>query len=61
VGNPSGLYPHWHRQHGDHYAREGKVYSWDKPPADGHPGTPIGCRCFAQTIINVDAILGRKS
>jgi uncharacterized protein with gpF-like domain len=60
VGNPTGLYPHWNRQHGDHYARDGKVYSWDKPPADGHPGNPIGCRCFAQCLIDVEAILGRK-
>jgi uncharacterized protein with gpF-like domain len=60
VGKPGGFYPKGGPQHGDHYHRDGKVFSWDKPPADGHPGTPIGCRCFAQVMLDVDAILGRK-
>lgn len=30
-----------------HAAREGKVFSWDDPPEDGHPGQPINCRCTA--------------
>jgi SPP1 gp7 family putative phage head morphogenesis protein len=47
-GNPGGLYPdadpsHWHR--------EGKVFAWDDPPEDGHPGEAIQCRCVAIPII----------
>ena len=31
-----------------HEARNGRTYRWDKPPADGHPGEPINCRCSAE-------------
>lgn len=47
-GNPGGLYPDARPSHWD---REGKIYSWDKPPTDGHPGEPIQCRCYAEPII----------
>ena len=30
-----------------HAARNGRVFKWEKPPADGHPGQPIACRCIA--------------
>ncbi|HZX14410.1 MAG TPA: minor capsid protein [Thermodesulfobacteriota bacterium] len=30
-----------------HRERNKKVFSWDKPPSDGHPGQPIQCRCVA--------------
>jgi SPP1 gp7 family putative phage head morphogenesis protein len=33
-----------------HREYDGNVYSWDKPPADGHPGFPIRCRCIASPI-----------
>lgn len=36
------------RERDEHKAREGKTYSWDAPPADGHPGQPIRCRCRAE-------------
>lgn len=32
----------------EHQAREGRRYLWSEPPADGHPGEPINCRCFAE-------------
>lgn len=35
----------------NHFKREGKIFSWDKPPADGHPGEPIQCRCHAEPIL----------
>ena len=38
-----------------HQAREWKVYSWDAPPSDGHPGEPIMCRCVAIPLRSVDA------
>lgn len=56
VGKPGGKYPTGTPQHQDHWHREGKVFKWDKPPADGHPGQPIGCRCFAEPIINFEDI-----
>lgn len=31
-----------------HREREGKTFSWDNPPSDGHPGWPINCRCVAE-------------
>lgn len=36
------------RERPEHVAREGKVFSWAKPPDDGHPGEPIHCRCTAE-------------
>jgi SPP1 gp7 family putative phage head morphogenesis protein len=47
-GNPSGKYP---EAKPSHWAREGKTYSWSKPPVDGHPGEPINCRCVARAVI----------
>lgn len=34
----------------DHVERNGKEYSWDKPPSDGHPGQPVRCRCHAEAV-----------
>ncbi|GBF05854.1 head morphogenesis protein [Deinococcus aerius] len=34
----------------EHKARNGKVFAWNKPPADGHPGEPINCRCVALAL-----------
>jgi SPP1 gp7 family putative phage head morphogenesis protein len=30
-----------------HRARNGKLFAWNSPPDDGHPGIPIRCRCVA--------------
>lgn len=56
VGNPAGLYPSGNRKHGNHWDREGKIYRWDEPPFDGHPGWPIRCRCYAEPVINYDKL-----
>lgn len=37
----------------EHAEREGRTYSWSDPPADGHPGEPINCRCYAEPVIDV--------
>lgn len=50
VGAPGGPWKP-SKQHGNHWDRDGKVYSWKNPPPDGHPGQPIGCRCFAAANI----------
>lgn len=31
----------------DHRERNGKIFSWKKPPSDGHPGEAVECRCWA--------------
>jgi len=35
----------------EHVDLNGKVFSWDKPPSVGHPGTPIRCRCRASLLL----------
>ncbi|CAB3660576.1 hypothetical protein LMG26696_03350 [Achromobacter pulmonis] len=39
------------RERDEHVAREGQEFEWDKPPADGHPGKPIRCRCWAEAVL----------
>jgi len=56
VGNPSGLYPKSTRLHGNHWEREGKIYRYDSPPADGNPGHPIQCRCYGDPILDIDTL-----
>lgn len=34
-----------------HQERNGRRFSWDKPPSDGHPGMPIRCRCYARPVM----------
>lgn len=49
------------RERDEHVRREGKVFSWDSPPSDGHPGQAIRCRCHAEGIYpaieDLDALL----
>lgn len=47
-GRPDGKYP---RAKPSHWAREGKVFSYDQPPSDGNPGEPIRCHCWAEPVI----------
>lgn len=56
VGTPGGLYPKGSRAHGNHYAREGKEFRWDDPPADGNVGTSINCRCTGAPVLNLDKL-----
>jgi len=36
----------------DTHKKDGKTFSWDKPPADtGHPGADYQCRCYAEPIL----------
>ena len=35
-----------------HRQREGEIFSWDRPPPDGHPGAPINCRCYAEPVLD---------
>ena len=56
VGDPTGLYPKGNPIHGNHYIRNGLIFRWDEPPADGHPGYAINCRCKAIPRININDI-----
>lgn len=35
----------------DHVVREGRIFNWNKPPADGHPRSQPYCGCVAQAYI----------
>ena len=37
-----------------HEEYDGEIYSWNNPPAGGHPGIPIRCRCVALPVIDLD-------
>lgn len=34
-----------------HRSFDGKKFSWNNPPSDGHPGTAILCRCVALGLV----------
>ena len=34
-----------------HRALNGQVFEWSDPPAEGHPGQPINCRCSAIPVV----------
>lgn len=36
----------------EHVARHGKPFRYDRPPADGHPGRAICCRCLQQPVFD---------
>ena len=38
----------------EHAANDGQIFNWDKPPATGHPGEDINCRCVAIPYFNLD-------
>ncbi len=37
-----------------HVQRDGKIFAWAKPPADGPPGTQPFCGCKARAHLNLD-------
>ena len=38
----------------EHAANDGQVFSWNDPPATGHPGEDIQCRCVAVPYFDLD-------
>ena len=56
VGTPGGKFPTPTDRHGNHYKREGEEFQWSDPPADGNPGHPIQCRCWAEPILDLDKL-----
>jgi len=48
-GRPGGKYPD---ARPSHWSRQGKKFSWDKPPSGGHPGFAIQCRCVAVPVLD---------
>ena len=49
---------HDERVRDSHRELQGKVFSWNKPPPEGHPGYPIRCRCIALPVIDWGRRLG---
>ena len=39
----------------EHVVRNGRIYRWAEPPADGHPGTQPNCGCKPRAHLNLDA------
>lgn len=39
------------RERDTHAANDGKIFRYDDPPATGHPGEEINCRCSAAPIL----------
>jgi len=39
-----------------HVVREGKAYTLTRPPQDGNPGQPQGCRCFPEWLFSVSDV-----
>ena len=35
-----------------HEDLDGRRFRWDDPPDEGHPGTPILCRCVAEPVLD---------
>lgn len=40
----------------EHAERDGKVFEWNNPPEDGHPGEAPNCRCRAEDLDANDSI-----
>lgn len=38
----------------EHRARDGKIFRYDAPPADGSPGTAINCGCTSRARLSLD-------
>lgn len=38
----------------EHAENDGRVFSWTDPPATGHPGEDINCRCVAVPYFDLD-------
>lgn len=38
-----------------HAANDGRVFSWNDPPASGHPGEDFQCRCHAEPVLPDDS------
>lgn len=38
----------------EHAANDGQIFDWSNPPATGHPGEDIQCRCVAIPYFNLD-------
>ncbi len=40
-----------------HQALDGTRHDYDDPPSEGLPGTPVNCRCWAESVIDDDLAL----
>lgn len=37
-----------------HRRRDGRRFSWRRPPSDGHPGQPVRCVCSAEAVVRLE-------
>jgi SPP1 gp7 family putative phage head morphogenesis protein len=44
-----------------HDSLDGRVFQWDKPPSEGHPGEPVQCRCVAEAVVDTGDIAGSRN
>ncbi|EDV0261299.1 phage head morphogenesis protein [Salmonella enterica subsp. salamae] len=44
------------RERKEHVEREGKAYTPTRPPRDGNPGQPNGCRCFPEWLFSASDV-----
>lgn len=44
------------RERKEHVGREGKAYTPTRPPRDGNPGQPNGCRCFPEWLFSASDV-----
>lgn len=40
-----------------HRRREGRLFSWNRPPSGGHPGEPVQCRCSAEAVVDIETAI----
>ena len=40
-----------------HRGRHGRRFFWRRPPSDGHPGQPRGCRCTAEALVDLKKVV----
>jgi SPP1 gp7 family putative phage head morphogenesis protein len=38
----------------EHDSNNGEIFRWDRPPATGHPGHDVNCRCVAIPYFDLD-------
>lgn len=44
------------RERKEHVVREGKAYTPTRPPRDGNPGQPNGCRCYPEWLFSASDV-----
>lgn len=43
-----------------HRRRDGRRFTWNKPPPDGHPGQPVQCECHAEAVVRLETAVRQE-